>query len=252
MSIMILMSCEGKIEKPQNEESGTKIVHKSETFNLVVRNIEDMGGKSWNKSEYVNILENQIPQLKQQTEKKAATELLNSTYGKVLVKEVNSIMDGNCSSPDAHGTLKVLFAELTLFTDTPGYQEALNAKIKHDQAVAFANTKIAYQTVKTYEDIYDLKYETDNIRKAKEYLEDSSLKCSSTRNQLEKLSVESSYKGRRNQYCQSIVNNYLKCTDTRKSVLNETKKRLSVCKDDKKVSGWKSEMEKHYNSLQEK
>lgn len=244
--VLLLCGCNGTIEK---KEAGER--PKSKSYKLVVENIDSMGMKPWDKSVYLNIKDNQINKLKHETERVSASEHLQATYGKLLVKEAKSTLEDGCEKTNAHTHLSKLFTELKGFTKTPGYSGVTTMKKAHDEAANFANSGVGSQRVSSYRDSYDTSYESTHISKARQYLSDSSVKCKITREKLESLTRSSAYEGRRRRYCEAIVNAYLQCTDPARSELNAALGHLHVYNGSSSLkSGWKDAMRDHYESLQ--
>ena len=246
VGLVLLTGCDGTIEK-----TDTGKLRKSATFDLVVEHIDSMGANPWDKAAYLNIKENQIDKLKYETERVSASQHLKATYGKLLVRDAKSTLEGGCEKAYAHTNLSKLFTELKGFADTPGYPDVAALKKTHDEAAAFANGGVGSQHIGSYRDSYDTSYESAHISRAKEWLNNSSVKCKHTRAKLESLTQSSAYEGRRRRYCEAIVNAYLQCTDPAKSELNAALGKLNVYNGSSTLkSSWKDSMREHYESLQ--
>lgn len=249
--LLLLTSCNGKIEKDSGETKP-----KSESFKIVVENIDSMEDKPWDKTVYLQIKNTQIPMLGRETEKTSASLHLSTIYGKILVRDIKSLLEGGCDQTGAHSLLEEIFKELQDFKDAQGYDEVYKQKITHDKASSFANGSLGSQTVSSYKDNYDTSFETNHIRDAKSYLNDSQLKCKLLREKLTRLTYSSGYYSRRKNYCESIVSLYCRCTNPSKSELNIATGRLNIfdiftdpkSKDVK--SGWKRQMSEHYIKIQ--
>lgn len=231
-----------------NEEKGT--VYKSQSYKLVENNIMDMANSSWNKTSFIEIRDNQIPMLKKNSERISATTLLETEYSKLLVRDAKSILESGCLENNSHNLLNQLLTELKAFPKVPGLSDVISLKKIHDDAYRFTQTAVGRQFVNNYRTPYNNRYETMKIAEAKEYLDNSKVKCKSLRAKLNNLTQISAYFSRRYAYCKAIVNSYLQCTDPAKSELNAAKANLSIYSGNS--STWKDDMDKHYNELNEK
>lgn len=251
IGVILLISCNGKIEKDTEKKKNA-----SASFRIVVENIDSMGVKSWDKSEYLQIKNTQIPMLKRETEKTSATQHLSTTYGKVLVRDIKTLLASGCNQTGSHSLLEKLWKELQGFKDAQGYDEVLKIKNVHDKASSFANGSLGSQTVSSYKDTYDASFEKKHIQDAKSYLEDSLLKCKLIKEKLTRLSSSTGYYSRRLNYCESIASWYSRCTNTSKSELNIAVARLNVLdiftdsKSKDAKASLKQQLANHYDEIQ--
>ena len=231
-SVMTLLgSCDGTMSSGDRDSSTD---YKSESYRLVETAIEEMGDEFWDKRQYREIRDNQIPELRKQSERDAADAYLDATYGRVLVRDA--------------GLLSGMMSELQRFSDIPGQADVEARYARHSEAQRFINTAVGTQRVYSYRDNYDKSYEAGKIAEAKRYLSDDGIRCKSIRSSLATLSGSSGYVARRKRYCESIVESYLQCTNPAVSELNIAKGKLNIYSGDK--SAWKAKMEEHYESIQ--
>lgn len=242
---VMLAACDGTIGK----EGATK-ARGSASYRLVEKHINEMGEKFWDKGCYLSILNDQIPMLKKESEKRSATDLLKATYSKVLVRDAAKVINDGCSCDNPHGMLNSMMKELEAFPNVPGLAEVKQAKKKHDEVNRFSTSGVGRQVVKSYRDSYDTSFETNKIKQAKAHLADSNVKCKTTRTNLERLATQSTYQARRRAFCEAIVKSYLETATPEKSELNVALGRLNVYSGDK--SAWSAKMREHYEEIQPK
>ena len=242
---LALISCEGKVENKKGAE-----YRGSAAFKLVIEHIDSMGVNPWNKAGYLAIRDRQIPQLKRESEQKSATELLSTTYGSVLVRDISALLSGGCSAKDAHSLLAEMISELKDFSEVKGYNEVVSAYNRHNTVARFARGPIGRQSVSSYSTTYDVASERNAIAKAKSYLADSLVRCVETRKKLERLSQSSAYHWRRKYFCESIVEHYLECVNPDKVEYNIALSRLNAYSGDK--TEWEIQLLNHYNEIQPK
>ena len=245
-SVMTLLgSCDGTMSSGDRDSSTD---YKSESYRLVETAIEEMGDEFWDKRQYREIRDNQIPELRKQSERDAAGAYLDATYGRVLVRDAGKVLSSGCDMDGAHGLLSGMMSELQRFSDVPGQVDVEARYARHSEAQRFINTAVGTQRVYSYRDNYDKSYEAGKIAEAKRYLSDDGIRCKSIRSSLATLSGSSGYVARRKRYCESIVESYLQCTNPAVSELNIAKGKLNIYSGDK--SAWKAKMEEHYESIQ--
>lgn len=244
----LIASCGEKIGvKTGDSGNGTK----SKAFIGVVENIKEMESKPWDKREYANIKENQIPMLKKSTERTSANASLNATYEKVLVRDANEYLNSGCTNKGGHQQLNAIFAELSHFNSAPGYNEALKMKQLHDEAANFANSGIGMQSVSSHHVSYDRSYESSHKSKAKSYLEKSSLKCKQTCTKLKNLASDVAYSSRRRNYCEKVVACYLNSNDPSQRERNVAHSNIANVISPEPAD-LRNKIDNHYKELQSK
>ena len=243
--VALLSACDGTMGSSDKDSDSD---YKSESYKLVETAIEEMGNEFWNKKQYLEIRDSQIPELRKQSERDAAGAYLDATYGKVLVRDAGKILSSGCNERNAHSLLSGMMSELRPFSDVPGQDEVEALYSRHSEAQQFVNSAVGSQRVYSYRDNYDKSYETSKIAEAKQYLSDDRIRCESIRSSLSTLSSNRGYNARRKRYCESIVDLYLQCTNPAVSELNIAKGKLNIYSGDK--SEWRTKMEEHYESIQ--
>ncbi|MCD8296161.1 MAG: hypothetical protein LUC88_01150 [Prevotella sp.] len=252
--IMALVSC-GNGKQGKEEGLGKQFV--SETYKLVIKNINDMASKPWDKKKFEEIRDNQIPQLKKSSERTSAKTKLETAYCNLLVNESSDILQKGCTVKEAHTRLNAMINELNgmiklnkAYSNVPGRDKLLSLKKIHDDASAFTRNAFGYQHVSSYRDKYDTSYETNQRAKAGKYLGQSDLKCVSIRSSLQKITSSNAYDYRRRAYCEAIVKCYLNCTNPSTSEKNAAKASLNVYNGYKQT--WLDKIDDHYNELNSK
>lgn len=245
---LLFPSCEGTISGSSKKTSSG-----SATFKLVISHIDSMGCSAWNKTVYLNIKDKQIPMLQMQTERTAALEDLTATYGKVLVRDANVLLNKGCIQPKSHEMLSLLFTELKDFPDAIGRADVVALKEVHDKAAAFVNSGVGIQRVYSYDDEYDTSYEREHIKQAESYLQNTDVKCTETRARLNKLTTPSGYVSRRKAFCKDIVSRYQDCTDSSLRAKNIAYGRLNICNgmvNKEVIADWKEQIDAHFKEIQ--
>lgn len=244
------VSC-GSETQTQTDDGGE--AYKSETYMLVEKHIYSMADKPWDKGEYSEIKNNQIPTLKRESERSSLYTLLEAEYAKLLVRDAKKILQDGCPEGAAsHNLLKKMMDELKPYENkkVPEFDVVKKLKEFHDSVKSFAKVNMQNADIDfNYRTEYDIKYEREKINKAKNYLNNPDLKCKQLREKLEKLSTVSGYSDRRKDYCEKVVASYLQCTKPERSELNAAKANLNVYNGD--TSDWKSLMDEHFNQLNE-
>lgn len=238
----------------EQKTGGSNIeTYHSEVYKTVEANILEMASKKWDKSVYKEIRDEQIPLLDKVSERTSATTLLEAEYVKLMIKEARGILDSGCGGNN-HNKLDRLMSEIRTisgYKEAPGYSDLLSLKQLHDRVKDFAWGSMPSQNIANYRTAYDSGYESDKKAKAKEYLENSKLKCASTRARLEALTGSSPYAERRLRYCASILDSYLESDRPEVSELNAVKANLQIYNSyqSDSVSRWKAVAQQHYEEL---
>lgn len=241
-----MATCDGKIEKGK----GTKGARSSYTKQQIDKNIDALSTKPWSKSDYENILNKQIPNLKKASEKTAATSSLKKTYTDVMVKEANKLLNDGCSAPNAHTTLGAIMAELKNFSNVLNYDNLVARESLHNNAVKAAGQTLGYQSVSSYDATYDKASEQKMMADAKNWLAKSDLKCKATRDKLEKKSQASYYQGRRQNFCEAIVSYYLRSENPAPGERNRANRSIDSASP-ANAGQYKTRIEQHYKELQQ-
>lgn len=244
MLILGMASCRQPSQRGGNAEG-----YQSEAYRVVVANINAMTEKFWDKSAYLEIKDNQIPNLRSESERTSATNLLETEYSKLLVRDAKDILNNGCSRKNSHKVLNSMMAELKSYPDVPGLSDVKTLKAKHEEVSRFLTNAVGHQTNVTYNTSYDTSYETKQMKQAGVYLNDSKLKCASYKKQLQNLTKSAAYADRRIKHSQDVVNSYLKSTDPSASELNSAKYNLSYKDNQDSLRTWKAIMDKHYEEL---
>lgn len=250
-----LVSCEGT-----TNGNGNSATPKPGDVNIISQNIDAMASRHWDKNTYYNILNNQIPQLRNNTDKEATTAKIKATYMKIMVADAKATLTGGCTTSAmssnaetklyTHKELEELFAELNKFPNAPGYVEVKELKKIHDEASRFANSGIANQKVNSYRDDYDTSYEDRHISQANSYLNNAKVYCNQTKEKLKRLTNRSAYESRRKAYCQAIVDQYLQTQNKELREYNAARGKLNVYSGDSSLKAkWLKDIEDHYQKL---
>lgn len=223
--------------------------YKSEACRTVIRNIDTMAVKFWDKSVYSEIKEKQIPCLKSESERTSANKYLEAEYSKVLVRDAKGILTSGCSRRNSHKTLNAMMSELKRYPKVPGLTQVKNLYKVHSDAASFIANAVKPQPNVDYKTKYDSDYETKMMQDAQVFLNKSDLRCSSLRTSLKNLTQRGAYKSRRLNHSQDVVKSYLECTDPAPLELNTAKYNLSYkdCADSLNV--WKQKMDEHNREL---
>ena len=83
ISLLMLLFSAVSCHQP-NQRGGSSGSFQSEAYRVVVDNIKSMSEKFWDKSAYLEIKDNQIPNLRSESERTSATNLLETEYSKML------------------------------------------------------------------------------------------------------------------------------------------------------------------------
>ena len=142
-----------------------------------------------------------------------------------------------------------MMAELSRYPDVPGLSDVKTLKAKHDEVSRFIKNAVGYQDNVTYNTSYDTSYETKQMKQAGIHLNDSKLKCTSYKRQLQNLTKSTAYSERRLKHSQDVVNSYLQSTDPSASELNVAKYNLSYKDNQDSLRTWKAIMDEHYEEL---
>ena len=244
MLLFIAVSCRQPVERGGSSEG-----YQSEAYRIVVANIKSMSEKFWDKSAYLEIKDNQITKLRSESERTSATNLLETEYSKLLVRDAKDILNTGCSRKDSHKNLKSMMAELERYPDVPGLSDVKTLKAKHDEADRFIRNAVVRQANVTHNTSYDTSYETKKMKQASVYLSDPKIKCASLKRQLQNLKNSAAYSKRRLWHSQDVVNSYLQCIDPAASELNDAKYNLSYKDNQDSLRIWKAIMDEHYEEL---
>ncbi len=157
------LSCDG------TSDSYKKSSRKSLVKEVIDKNIEEMGKKPWDKAVYLDILNNQINTFKGTSNAKSSLQKnLDFTYGKVLVRDANDILD-HCDK-NKHNSLSKLLKELALFPNAKDKDEVDAKYKKHEEMMLFVSSMYQKQNVKTLSVSYDESFENTISSKANNYL----------------------------------------------------------------------------------
>ena len=245
LSLIILFTL-GACQQPSKRS--TTGGYESEAYRVVVGNIHAMAVKFWDKSAYLEIKDKQITKLRSESERISATNLLETEYSKLLVRDAKGILDSGCSKKNSHSILNSLMAELKSYPDVPGLSDVKTLKAKHDEADRFIRNAVARQENVTHITSYDTSYDTKHMKQASVYLNDSKIKCSSLKKQLQNLTKSAAYSKRRLWHSQDVVKSYLECTDPIAKELNRAISNISYDVKDS-TDLWIQTMENHYKEL---
>ena len=218
-----MAACDGTVKRDGN----AKAQHSSYTKQQIDKNIESLSAKPWNKSDYENILNSQIPNLKKASEKTAATSTLKKAYTDVMIRDANKIISEGCTQANAHTTLNAIATELKGFNNVLGYNELVKIKADHDKAVSVASSGVGTQSVGSYKDYYDFGPEKQKMADANQWLNNGNIKCKATKEKLQKMTQASYYQSRRQAFCKAIVSYYEKCQNPSETERNEALARIS-------------------------
>lgn len=229
--LMLFTNCNGKNTGYAPTEGSA-----NPTKAVIEKNIKELADKAWNKKAYEEIREKQIPCLKLPSEKKALRTLLDATYGKVMIRDANKIMDGECIGQ--HKRLEALLVELKGFPDAGGLSELHVRKAHHDKLVQFVHTLTEPQRVRNFTDRYDTSYEQEKKTKAKEYLATRPT-CSYLKNNLSH--PDAWFQTRRKKFCENIIAIYLQKETYDEGDENILLSRLNIYQGDR--NEWKSQID---------
>lgn len=248
--LLFLASCSGKSDRVKDD---TCEVSKSKELSQQKQYIDDMRNKPWSKVEYENIKKEQIPSLRDDSERSSAYDYLDAVYVDVMLRDAGEILKSGCESDGDHNTLNAIMSELNNFEGkaekAEGMSEVNSLKTLHDEASSFAYQGISNQSVDKFVS-YDASYEAAHKSEARKYLGDSSLKCKQIRNKLESLTRDDAYVSRRRNYCQQITSLYLRQTsDASMGTRNRVKGLLVGALSESATGAWRSQIDKHYNDL---
>lgn len=241
---LTLVSCRQPSQRGGNAEG-----YQSEAYRVVVDNITSMSEKFWDKSAYLEIKDNQIPNLRSESERTAATNLLETEYSKSLVRDAKDVLNNGCSKKNSHKILNSMMVELKSYPDVPGLSEVKTLKAKHDEADRFIRNAVERQMNVTHNTSYDTSYETKKMKQAGVYLNDPKIKCASLKRQLQNLTKSAAYSKRRLWHSQDVVGSYLQSVDPAASELNDAKYNLSYKENQDSLRAWKAIMDEHYEEL---
>ena len=199
---LTLSGCHGKVGA-----DGTELTL-DEAEEAVRDNIDELAKAVWDKNNYLEILERQIPELENEDTRESLTKRLNNAYATVLVKEGNRLMNNNGCSPN-HKRLTAVMTELNRnpFKTAEGANTLISRNATHNAAIQFAKNISTTAKASTWQSSYDTSYENQVKRQAKSHVSKNP-KCNYIKNALSESALKQKFTQRRRNFCNSLVNRF--------------------------------------------
>jgi hypothetical protein len=213
--LMAIVSCGGRGNQTESDSSDTFVPK----FDRLVRaNVEKVKTEPWDKSNYIEIRDNQIPKMKGRKKQSESLKLLKLNACLAMEKELNGLLESQCTKDNHsknHTRMASLYNELTgnEFKDVDtGDPLHVRADYKTHQALFNQVAKqYASMKVSSFEDKYDTNYD-NSVKSETKRMYDSNKQIADRCYYLKTRMTNVSFRERHKKYCEAIVTDYEKVT----------------------------------------
>lgn len=201
----LMSSCGDERSDPYKKGSSGKITKKT-----IEKNIDSLGARYWDKTNYTNIITKQIDKSStlRPTEKQSLKSRLDRTYADVLVRDANKIMSGTCSSE--HSDLNAIMKELESFNKFNSYTAGDKENVKTRKSVHDEQNRFSVSTtcnVSDWRDSYDSGYDSEKLQEAAA-IRATNPTCKSIQQKVDANAVRKKLAQRKEYYYRRIVDLY--------------------------------------------
>lgn len=229
--LMAIGSCGGGGSQTESESPDTFVPK----FDRLVRgNVEKVKSNPWDKSNYIEIRDNQIPKMKGRKKQSEILKLLKLNACLAMEKDLNGLLESQCTKDNYsrnHTKMTSIYNELTgnEFKDvvTGDSLHVRSAYKTHQVLFNQVAKQFASMKVSSFKDRYDMSYD-NSVRSETKRLYDSNKQIADRCYYLKTRLTNVSFRERHKKYCEAIVTNYEKVTSWSEGDENIVQSRLAT------------------------